>query len=152
MINGKRMRPKILPAYLATVAIWQAMIYAGISLGPDSSIYFDPRIGFWLLGEGTSVRGALGMVQWLSVIILLILAGAIAIHDRTIALYLVIEPLLAMPTLVFFFLVLWANISPSHGFSVAELSIPVLVFVVCTVVPWTWAAMLFRSRAHRPAS
>jgi len=63
---------------------------------------------------------------------------------HVLKIYVIVELLLAAPSAVFFILVLSANLSPAHGFSVRELIIPVSVFAVFTSVPLSVAIALLR--------
>jgi hypothetical protein len=59
--------------------------------------------------------------------------------------YLFVEALFALPTIMFFVMVLIANISPAHGFSVDELVWPSVVFVICSVIPY-WLGLKAQQR------
>ena len=57
--------------------------------------------------------------------------------------YIVSEIVLSIPNVFFFLAIVWANLSPAHGFSVGELLFPVVVMIAFSVVPLVLA---FRTR------
>jgi hypothetical protein len=140
------MHTRILSVYLGSIALWQAALYSGCCFGPDSIPYLDPRLGYYFLGLGIGLGANPDVLHWMSAVVLLALAVGLFVSDKWVAFYAALEPLMAFPTLIFFFHVMRANLSPSHGFSVAELTMPAIVFMVCTAVPWTWAVFLLSSK------
>jgi Sec-independent protein secretion pathway component TatC len=49
----------------------------------------------------------------------------------------------------FFALVIAANMTPAHGFSILELLIPLIVFWIFSVVPMSLALKEWRLKPHR---
>jgi hypothetical protein len=62
--------------------------------------------------------------------------------------YLIIEAILAAPTIALIAMVLWANLSPVHGFSVPELMWPAVVFAIVSLLPWLIGYRLLRTWRH----
>ena len=134
---------KCLSIYLGMIVIFQMVILIGTASDPYSGgFYFNPRFGIDLLLTENGLGKLPDLVQWLTVAALLFLAIALFRNEKAVWWYVFAEGLMALPTIVVFALVLRVNISPAHGFSVGELTIPAIVFVVCTVIPWSWAIML----------
>jgi len=63
---------------------------------------------------------------------------------RRLVPYLVLELVLATPSVLFFLMVLAANLGPSHGFSIGELIVPVPIFALFSGMPLLWAFRLRR--------
>ena len=133
--------------YLGTLAVAQIAIYVAWTSRPDSSLfYFDPRIGLFIVQSMMSGREPPGpaLLGWLSALWLLVEALLMGWTRWGPGVYLVSELILALPSLIFFITVAVVNMSPAHGFSVAELTIPVPVFVLFSVVPAIGAYRLWR--------
>ena len=70
---------------------------------------------------------------------------------RKLKAYMSVESALAAPSVAFFFLVLYQNLSPAHGFSIRELTIPLTVLLFVTAVPlFLFAAWRTLRLANRP--
>jgi hypothetical protein len=126
-----------LAIYLILATVGQVVIYAFWAKGDTWPFYFDPRIGFWVLQTlivGHESSGP-SFLSWASVLWLAVVAPAIHFKPKAVRVYRFGEPLMALPSIGFFGSVLWANMSPAHGFSLPELTIPVVVFVLFTVLP-----------------
>jgi hypothetical protein len=147
-MNLKRL--KILGAYLITVCILQICVYLALSLSSEKYLwlfYFDPRIGLFFLESG--LRGAEevtpGILRWLSAAWILVLGLFLFSGRPLIKTYIFSEIILLLPNLLFILAIIWANLSPAHGFSVGELFFPGLVMIAFSVVP---LALAFWARAR----
>ena len=134
--------------YVCFVASVQATLYAAACFNSEPLwlFYFDPRIGLFFFESG--LRGAEvfpGMSSWASAVILLGLGIGMSWDLVTVGMYLIVEAILAAPTLLFFIWIALANQSPSHGLSVGELFIPIIVFTAASVLPM-WLGL----RSRRP--
>ncbi|MDT4965998.1 MAG: hypothetical protein QOJ64_735 [Acidobacteriota bacterium] len=134
------------------VSILQICLYLALSLSTDKAdwlFYFDPRLGIFFLESG--VRGAEliipGIFQWLSAVWILLLGLMLLFGRPLVKTYIVSEIILSIPSIFFFLAIVWVNLSPAHGFSVGELSFPVLVMIAFSVVPLVLA---FRIRKKAP--
>jgi hypothetical protein len=141
-------RTKNLGLYLMVGSTLQICLYLAMSLSTDKAdwlFYFDPRIGIFFLASG--VRGAElvtpGIFQWLSAVWILLLGLMLLLGLPLVKTYIASEIVLSIPSVFFFLAIVWANLSPAHGFSVGELLFPVIVMLVFSVVPLFLA---FRTR------
>ena len=130
------------------LACAQLALYAA-ALAPrmhDLAFYLDPRIGLHYLESNFSGRNQFpGVSCWISAVVLLAM-GLLLVRSRArITTYLLLEMVMAIPSALFFLMVVWANISPSHGFSIAELLLPLPVFAAFTLFPLVWAARLWEA-------
>jgi hypothetical protein len=133
-------RSKILGSYLLVISLLQVCLYIALAVSVDTYdwlFYFDPRIGIFFLE--TCVRGAEqiapGLLRWASAALLVTL-GLLLLRGRSLVkTYIVLEVMLLLPNIVFFVLIIPANLSPAHGFSVRELFFPVLVAVAFSIIP-----------------
>lgn len=111
------------------------------------AFYLDPRIG-WCALFGNTIQGE--RVYTLARFIFPACTGAAAFLMRRwgpgLCVYLVLELLLSLPTLVFFALVLKVSMSPAHGFSVGELPLPVISFLGNCAVPFGLGLSVHRNR------
>jgi hypothetical protein len=133
-------RTKILGAYLLVASILQTCLYLALSISAekyDWLFYFDPRIGIFFLESG--FRGAEqvtpNIFRWLSAVWILALGISQFSGRPLIKAYIISEIVLTLPNLLFVFAIVWANLSPAHGFSIGELFFPVLVMTAFSVVP-----------------
>jgi hypothetical protein len=138
VMNLKRV--KILGAYLLASCAMQICIYLALSIPSQNNdwlFYLDPRIGIFFIES--SLRGteqlAPGIFRWLSAIWILLLGSLLFSGRALIKTYIVSEIVLSLPNLLFIFLIVWANLSPAHGFSVGELFFPVMVMIAFSLVP-----------------
>jgi hypothetical protein len=114
----------------------------------EGLFYFDPRIGLVAFGEMLGPYSiVLQVVRWMSPFWILALAIWGFNERRPVRLYMFSEMVLACPSVLFFLLVLWANMGLSHGFSVGELLIPLMMFSLFTISPLMVAWRLLRSLA-----
>jgi hypothetical protein len=133
-------RTKTLGLYLLVVSILQICLYLAISLSSDKAdwlFYFDPRLGIFFLES--SLLGAEqvtpGIFQWLSAVWILLLGLLLLFGRSLVKTYIVSEIILSAPGVFFFLAIVWANLSPAHGFSVTELIFPLFVLVTFSVIP-----------------
>jgi hypothetical protein len=146
------MRTRPLAVYLVLVVAWQITVYtAGFWCLGLFIWYFDPRIGFTIYDPSLEHLRLWGVMAWGSAIVLGALAAGMFLTEKTVWAYVILEPLLALPTILFFATVIRDHISPAHGFSMGELPIPILTFMCCSVVPWVWALCLLATRRSRAA-
>lgn len=131
---------KTLGLYLLVASALQICLYLALSLSTDKAdwlFYFDPRLGIFFLES--SVPGAdqvaPGIFQWVSAVWILLLALMLLFGRPLVRTYIVSEIILSIPSVLFFLMVLWVNMSPAHGFSVGELFFPVMVMIAFSVVP-----------------
>jgi hypothetical protein len=146
-------RTKTLGLYLLVGSILQLSLYLAMSLSTDKAdwlFYFDPRIGIFFLEAG--VRGAElvipGIFQWLSAVWIFLLGLVMLFGRPAVKTYIVSELILSSPSVFFFLAIVWANLSPAHGFSVGELLFPVIVMIAFSVVPLVLAFRI-RQKAAR---
>jgi hypothetical protein len=121
-------RTRILGAYVVVAGLLHAVLYLLLSTSRnhDWLFYFDPRIGTFFLETGW--RGAEqivpGVVRWLTVG-WLVMIGVLLFTGRTlIQAYIISEIILSLPNIFFFVVIVLANLSPAHWFSVGECSFP----------------------------
>ncbi len=137
-MNLKRIR--ILGAYILAIGLLQIYFYLVMLMSTEKEgwlFYFDPRIGIFFLES--SIRGteeiAPGIFRWFSAVWISTI-GLILVSGRPIVkTYIVSELALMLPSVIFFVLIIWANLTPAHGFSVSELIFPALVTIVFSIVP-----------------
>ncbi len=146
-MNSKRV--KILGAYLLVISLLQMCLYLAMSLSPDEFdwlFYFDPRAGMFFLEA--LVRGTEQIVpsllRWLSAAWIFLIGGLLFSGRPIVKAYVASELILLLPNICFFLLIVWANLSPAHGFSVGELFFPILVTVIFSLVP-LWLAWWSRA-------
>ena len=146
-------RTKTLGLYPMVGSILQICLYLTLSLSTakaDWLFYFDPRLGIFFLESG--VRGAEliipGVFQWLSAVWIFLLGLMLLFGRPLVKTYIVSEIILSIPSVFFFLAIVWANLSPAHGFSVGELLLPVIVMMAFSVVPLILASRI-RKRAAR---
>src|SRR5262245_35328580 len=114
-----------LGTYICCVAIGQLSLYSIVLLAGERAMwlfYFDPRLGLFVLE--TLIRHAEvfpGVLSWLSALLLGTIGVGLRRNLCSVDTYFYTEVVLAAPTVVFFGNVLWANMSPAHGFSIVEL-------------------------------
>ena len=130
-------------------SLLQISIYVAWSLLPAKLValfYFDPRIGLFFIESG--FRGAElrvpGILQWLSAIWLLLISVLLVSGRSILKTYIISEVIASIPNLFFFVVIVLANLSPAHGFSVGELTCPVLAMMVFSIIPVTLAFRMWR--------
>jgi hypothetical protein len=133
-------RKKILGAYLLVGGILQACLYLALSFSPklDWLFYFDPRIGIFFFEsswKGAEQTVTPSFLRWFTVGWILLLAVLFLSGRALIKTYIISEIVLLLPSILFFIGIVWANLSPAHGFSVGELLFPVLVTMIFSFVP-----------------
>ena len=116
---------------------------------PTDLFYFDPRIGLFVLEDLVRGREVFpGVSEWISAVAL-ICVGILLVLGRVGArAYLRLELALAVPSMLFALLVVVTNLSSAHGFSIPELLIPVIVFLVFSAIPLAYAFFLARVAAY----
>jgi hypothetical protein len=133
-------KTRILAIYLLALGILQSVLYLVWWQTGDRYLflfYFDPRIGIFCLetavtGTEQSLPSALRIVSaaWLVGI------GSYLLGTGSgLKVYIASELLLGASTVLFMLLIVVANISATHGFSVGELMIPFPLFLIYTVAP-----------------
>jgi hypothetical protein len=137
MINLKRV--KILGAYLTVACALQICLYLAMFIWAERYqwlFYFNPRFGLYFVESVINGEppppGIFGWVSaaWVLALGLLLLSGRPLIKT-----YVISEVALSAPTLLFVFIVALANLSPTHGFSVGELFVPVCLMILFSIVP-----------------
>jgi hypothetical protein len=137
--------------FVILLATCQVALYSALVLGSSKWIwlfYFDPRIGWTAFFEGILRAGEAsspGIISWATAAVTLLVGVLLYRQPRHIKLYLISEVGLALPTLLFILLVAVGNVGSAHGFSVAELAVPVVVFCIYSVIP-VFIAMLERAK------
>ena len=137
MINLKRL--KILGAYLTVTCALQICLYLAMSISAEryqSLFYFNPRFGLYFVES--VIKGEPpppGIFGWMSAACVLALGLLLLSGRPLIRTYVISEVALSAPTLLFVFVVALANLSPAHGFPVGELSVPVCLMIIFSVVP-----------------
>jgi len=129
---------KKLGALVFGLGLAQLFLYIGATFpGHDVLFYFDPRIGLLafqsMIGREPNRPG---LVQWLAACWELGIGLGLFATRASALVYMVAEAILAVPSLAFFLLVIVSNVTPSHGFSVFELLIPLPVFGMFSVLPF----------------
>ena len=127
----------------------QICMYTAWSFSPEKLIaifYFDPRIGLYFIES--EIRGTEltvpGILQWLSAIWLLLISLLLLSGRSILKTYIISEIIVLIPTLFFCALIVLANLSTTHGFSIGELFFPVLVMMLFTIVPVILAITIWR--------
>ncbi len=145
-------RTKLLSLYLLVAALLQICSYVALTLAPEKLgiiFYFDPRIGLFFIESG--IRGAElkvpGILQWLSASWLLVISFFLLSGRPILKTYLVLEVVASLPNLFFFLVIVRANLSPTHGFSIGELFTPLLVTILFTILPVILGFRLWRRYA-----
>ena len=136
--------------FVLGIAIWQALIYVMLATGPDEMMwlfYLDPRIGWafmaTLLGESEML---LHISSWFSAALTFLVGAMLLRRNAHIKTYVIAESFLALPTFAFLVVIIASNIRPVHGFSIGELAVPIIVFLMVSVIPMA-ATLVALSRA-----
>jgi len=145
-----RSKVKLLGCYVLAISVLQIVIYAALSLSKGTAdwlIYFDPRLGLFYFESG--LRGkeevAPTLLRWVSAFWLFGISVCL-LSGRLVKVYLLSELALLFPNILFVLAIVWANLSPAHGFSIAELFFPFLVMIVFSGVPLSLAFRATRSK------
>jgi hypothetical protein len=143
-------RMKILGAYLLAIGFLQTCLYLAMSrwtYESDWLLYFDPRIGIFYLENllRKTEQIAPAFLRWLSAGWILLVGYLLLSGRAMVKTFIVSELILVLPNLCFFLYIIRANLSPSHGFSIGELSLPILVMVLFSFVP-LWLAWWSHSK------
>jgi hypothetical protein len=129
--------------YICCVAIAQLIFYS-VAYFNERAVwlfYFDPRMGLFVLESSVRSREVFpGLLSWLSAVVLAGVGFGLLRNMHSVKAYLFTEFICAVPSVVFFGSVVFANVSPAHGFSIAELVLPLLVFLVASAIPF-WLAL-----------
>ena len=130
--------PRGLGAYLLALACAQMCLYlAWTEERSEWLIYIDPRGGTSglesLLRDTELIMP--GTLSWGSAFVLLGVAAFLVATNHGLRLYLVIEALLAAPTVIAFAGNVIIRMLPTYGLAIAELQIPASIFLIFTVVP-----------------
>ena len=71
--------------------------------------------------------------------------GWLLFHDFvSVKCYLLLEGLMALPSVVLISIAFFARMNSVHGFSASELLAPVTIFCLFTLFPLVWAVSLLR--------
>jgi hypothetical protein len=128
----------LLAYYLVAIGIFQLVLYALISLYESLGylFYFDPRFGLFFLETILRQHEHMpAVLDWISATVIIAVGVWVRFSRLAVKLYMVMECLVAIPTLLIFLMVAAINMSPNHGFSRGELLIPVAVFCITSIVP-----------------
>jgi hypothetical protein len=149
MAQRSRQRRR-LGGYLIGVAVAQAVLYAIAATSGNRLLwlsYLDPRIGLFVLETFLRHHETFpGVLSWTSAAVLGAVGVALVRDPGRLRLYVIVEALLGFPTLLMFVAVLAANSRPAHGLSVAELIVPLPIFLAASVVPFAVAFRTLRRR------
>lgn len=148
-------RVKILGYFVLAVCVLQIAIYLALALSKGSAdwlIYFDPRLGLFYFESGLRGKEVVAptLVRWLSALWIFGLALLLLSGRRLVRTYIVSELVLSLPNVLFVMAILWANLSPSHGFSIGELLVPLIVMLVVSAVPLGVAFWAQSSKGEEP--
>ena len=146
-------RTRILGAYVLVAGILQTVLYLFLSISRDHNwlnyfaVYLDPRIGIFFLEAGWRGTEQIipGIARWLTAGWLLTLGGLLFTGRKVVWFYIISEIALSLPNVFFFVVIVLANLSPAHGFSVGKLFVPILVMTAFSIIPLVLA---FWSRKH----
>jgi hypothetical protein len=148
-------RVKILGYYILAVCVMQIAIYLLLALSKGSAdwlIYFDPRLGLFYFESGLRGKEAVAptLVRWFSALWMFGLALLLLAGRRLVRIYIVSELVLSLPNVLFVVAIVWANLSPAHGFSIGELLVPLMVMLVFSAVPLGVALWVQKSKWAMP--
>ena len=144
--------------YVLVMAVLQSTLYAWAAFHPKDywTFYFDPRLILMVLEQGLlGQEPESNHLGWISAAVLAIVALRQMRRANSIKQYIVAESALCAPNLLFFLLVLMANLLPREGFSIGELIVPVPLMLLFTGVPLfsAWSLMRReRETANRSAA
>ena len=142
---GKR---RTLGRYLQMLAILQWALYAAATVNRDAPLfYLDPRLPLYFV-HSMAAPGHQEFptwISWISAVGFFALASGVVTSRRWLGVYVVVEGVFALVFMALAALIIAANISPSHGFSVRELLIPVVVFSAFSAGPLIVALPLWRA-------
>ena len=148
-MNTKRV--KFLGAYLLVNSFLQMCLYLAMSRSPEQSdwlFYFDPRAGIFFLETFMQGRepSEPTFFRWLSAVWIFLIGLLLFSGRRIVKAFVASELILLLPNVCFCLFIIWANLKPSHGFSVGELFFPILVSVIFSFVP-LWLAWRTSSKS-----
>jgi hypothetical protein len=133
---------------LCCLAIAQVAYYL-ISYRSDLrniTFYFDPRIGWTFFESFVRGRDVFPSAYSLVSAMMLFGMGWLLFHNfMSVKWYLLLEVLMALPSVVLMSVALFARMNSVHGFSASELLAPVTIFCLFTLFPLVWAVSLLRS-------
>ena len=132
---------RILGAYLIGIAAIQLTLYVwALATGSSSLFYVDPRVGLAALEEALFPRAVYpGPLVSASAIAVGVIGLQVRHSPERVRRYLVLEPVMALPTVPMVLAVTVANVGPTHALSVDELVMPSVVLVATTIVPYGMA-------------
>jgi hypothetical protein len=143
----------ILGRYVQLIALLQLMVYAtdGLARQPNPALfYFNPRFLMEIATEALA-RGHHEFpsgLSWASLFAFLALGEGIVQSRRGLAAYTLVEGAYAILFMAFAALIVAANLTPAHGFSVGELITPLAVFAVASAGPLLVALPLWLAPDH----
>jgi hypothetical protein len=148
-------RVKILGYFILAICMAQIAIYLLLALakgGADWLIYFDPRLGLFYFESGLRGKETVAptLVRWFSAFWIFGLALLLLSGRRVVGIYIVSELVLSLPNVLFVLAIVWANLSPAHGFSIGELLVPLIVMLVFSAVPMGIAIWVQKSKLGVP--
>ena len=134
--------------YLQFLAIVQSTLYAAATLNSDPPLfYLDPRIALYFVhsiaAPGHQVFPT--WISWVTAVGLFALGSGVVTSRRWLGVYILIEGVLALAFLAFAAVIVAANTSPSHGFSMGELLLPIFAFIGFSAGPLIVALPLWRA-------
>ena len=155
MTNAGRIR--FIGFVALVVVLFQVAVYVVAWRSARSTVswfFLDPRFGISAWTDSIDDRFP-GVPAWLSVLPLFVV-GLLLLRrpsPMTLKVYMTVESALAAPSVAFFALVLYENLSPAHGFSIRELPIPLTVLFLVTVVPLfvAWRVLRMSTNDERAA-
>lgn len=141
------MTTRTLGIYLCVLAAVQCALYSFQAFSdPDKYLYlfyFNPRFGLGFLEEFIKAGGFPNALCWGSAVVLLCVGFAL-LRRPMLNLYLIAESIMGIPSILVFVFIIAVNMKVTDGFSVGELPIPVLVFILFSGPPIVWALLLRR--------
>jgi hypothetical protein len=141
-------RRRTLGRYLQVLAILQWMLYASATVTrADGLFYLDPRLPLYFV-HSMAAPGHQAFptwISWITAIGFFALASGVVTSRRWLGVYVVVEGVFTLAFMAFGALIVAANLSPSHGFSVRELLISLVVFVAFSAGPLIVALPLWRA-------
>lgn len=140
--------------FLLIISVYQIAIYAAARSSGDRALwlfYVDPRIGLFFVESAlrhheTFPAGS----SWVSAAVLGVMAAGLVRNPIWLRAYLVVEAVMAAPTVLMFILTIAANLSSAHGLSIGELFVPLLVFLIASVAPFVYAFRSWKRLANVP--
>lgn len=139
------MTTRTLGIYLCVLAATQCGLYSFQAFGDpnkyDYLFYLNPRFGLGFLEEFIIAGGFPNVLCWGSSAVILSIGFAL-LRRPMLDLYLIAESIMGVPSIIAFVFIIAINMKATDGFSIGELPIPVLVFILFSGPPFAWALLL----------